>query len=352
MELGFRQAIEECPAHSALGGGRVSLLALDNRSEPRLASEQARELVVDHGVAALLSGATPQLSIPVSVVAEQLETPVVLTIAPIRAWQQASETGWTWAWDIFFDELQMTQTQFRAADLIETNRRIALFTDLEEDGIVMGGLWEETAADFGFEIVYRAEFPVGTCFFDSQAAEAKAAGADIVIAQVTPPDGQALLRSIRTVAYEPKLVFLEKAGNTGSWPRLTEGLGEGTLAANWFAEGMGLLREVEFIDRYRDRFGGVDSNLGCVVCGYTAAGVLLDAVERAGSTDRAAVNHEISTTDAEYPSGRVRFELSNASSQPAVMTQWQGSDQVLVMHADGSPGPASLMISTLGAVGA
>jgi branched-chain amino acid transport system substrate-binding protein len=241
----------------------------------------------------------------------------------------------------------MTRTQFLASNLVDTNRRVALFTDFEEDGIVMGALWEETASDFGYEVVYHAEFPVGLGAFAEQVAEARAAEADIVIAQVMAPDGRALLEAIRDGNYSPKLVFLEKAGNTGGWPRITGGLGEGTLAANWFAEGIGTLREEEFIDRYRDRFGGVDSNLGEVVLGYTAAAVLLDAIERGRATEPAAINVSIGATSGEYPAGWVEFDAAHASAQPAIVTQWQGSDMVLVMHADGSPGRAAIRSSTL-----
>jgi branched-chain amino acid transport system substrate-binding protein len=346
IALGYRQALAELEPGLAFD---LRLLVLDNRSEPGLASQQARDLVAVEGAFALLGGATPPLSIPISVVAEQLEVPVVLTVTPIRAWLGASDDGWAWSWDIFFDELQMTRTQFLASNLVETNRRVALFTDLEEDGIVMGALWEETAADFDYELVYHAEFPVGAGAFAAQVAEARAAEADIVIAQVMAPDGQALLEAINAGDYSPQLVFCEKAGNTGGWPRITRGLGEGTLAANWFAEGVGTLREAEFVARYREQFGGVDSDLGEVVSGYTAAAVLLDAVERAGSTDPGDVNAAIGATDREYPAGWVQFDASHASAQPAVMTQWQGSDMVLVMHADGSPGPREITLSTLGA---
>jgi branched-chain amino acid transport system substrate-binding protein len=345
IELGYRQAIGEL---SDAAGLDVRLLVRDNRSEPALASQQARELVAVDRAVALLGGATPPLSIPISVAAEQLEVPVTLTVPPPRAAPAATDHGWAWAWDVFFDELQMTRTQFLAADLLETNRRVALFTDFEEDGIVMGALWEETASDFDYEIVYHAEFPVGTSAFADQVAEARASEADVVIAQVMAPEGRALLGAIRAGGYTPKLVFLEKAGNTGGWPRITDGLGEGTLAANWFAEGIGGLREAEFVQRYRDRFGGVDSNLGAVVYGYTAAAVLLDALERAGTTAPSDVNAAIAATERAYPAGAVRFDASHASAQPAVMTQWQGLDMVLVMHADGSPGPSQIRLSTLG----
>jgi branched-chain amino acid transport system substrate-binding protein len=350
LEAGYRLAVEEANAAGVrLGRARlpVRLLVRDNQTDPNRASQQARELVAD-GAAALLGPATPPLSIPVSVVAEQVARPCVVTMTPIRAWQSACDAGWSWAWDFFFDEQQMTRTQFQAADLVETNRRVALFTDLEEDGIVMGALWEQHAREFGYEVVYRAEFPVGLCDFSSQVDEAQAAEADVAIAQVMPPDGVAILRAMADAGYCPKLLFIEKTGNTGGWPRVTGGLGEGTLAANWWSPELGLQRSQEFVERFREELGGIDSNLASIVWGYSAARLLLDAVERAGALDPAAVNAEIGRTDGEYPAGHVRFDSSNTCALPAIMTQWHGSDMVLVMLADGSPGPHALRVPPSG----
>ena len=342
LRTGILEAVAEVNAAGGLLGRAVELLVRDNASVPALASSQARELVTVDDAFALVGGVTPQLSIPISVAAEQLQTPAVVTVTPLRAWLGATETGWSWAWDFFFDELQMTQTQFLAADLIETNKRIALFTDLEADGIVMGGLWTDMADAFGYEIVYHAEFPVGTDEFASQVAEANAVDADVVIGQLMAAEGHALLEAIRAGDYHPALVFLEKCANSGAWGRRTRGLGEGTLAANWFAEGIGAQRESEFIERHRPAHGGVDSGLATTVYGHTAARVLLDAVARAGTLDRKAVNDEIGRTDAEHPAGRIHFDASNACATPAVMTQWRGDDMVLVMFADGAIGPAAI----------
>ena len=344
LERGIRDAVRELMAAGGLLGLDLELLVTDNASVPSLASSQARGLVEDAGVCALLGGITPGLGIPVSVVAEQLEIPTLLTIVPVRAWIGATETAWSWAWDFFFDEAQMTRTQFLASDLVQTNRRIALFTDLEEDGIMMGGMWATTADAHGYEIVYHAEFPIGAEDFTSQVAEAKALDADILIGQLMPTEGRCLLSSIQSSDYHPSLVFLEKCANSGDWGHQMQGGAEGILAASWFAAGLGTRRESEFIRRFREPERGVDSTLATCVVGYTAARVLFDAVERAGTVDHRALNEQIGKTDSEYPAGRIRFDVSHACSLPAVMTQWRGDDMVLVMFPDGGAGPAQLRV--------
>jgi branched-chain amino acid transport system substrate-binding protein len=339
LQLGYQRAIDEVNAQGGVdvGGTRreVQLAVQDNASDGNKAAEQAKSLVLENNAIALLGPATPTLTIPVSVAAEQLQVPLVSTITPIRAWKGATQSGWRYSWDLFFDELQMTRTQFEASDLVETNKKVALFTDQEEDGIVMGGLWEQAAPAAGYTIVSRAQFPVGNTNFGSQVTEAKNAGADIVIAQVIPPDGISLLREMKAQGWAPKLVFIEKGGNTGGYPELSEGLADGTLAANWFAEGMGLQQESTFISTYRNELGGVNSELGCVVYGYSAARVVLDAIGRAGSTDPEAINDSVGQTDADYPAGHIAFDDTHAAALPAVQTQWDGVDMKLVLTADG-----------------
>lgn len=340
LQAGYQLAVDEVNEAGGIsidGDSReVELVVQDNASTSDTASEQARDLVLDGGAVALLGPATPPLSIPVSVVAEQLQIPTVITITPIQAWKGGAPEGWNWSFDLFFDEVQMTDTQFQAADLVETNKKVALFTDQEEDGIVMGGLWNDKAASFGYEIVAHEQFPVGNTNFSSQVAEAKASGAEVVIAQVIPPDGIALLREMKAQGYVPQVVFLEKAGNTGGYPGLSDGLADGVLAANWFAAGMGLDREQEFIDEFSTTTGGVNSDLGTIAYGYTAAKVLLDAIAAAGSVDPAAIRDAIAETEATYPAGDIAFDDEHAAALPAVQTQWVGNDQVLVLDADGA----------------
>jgi branched-chain amino acid transport system substrate-binding protein len=328
LQQGYQAEVDEVNAAGGLTLGgvthEVTLKIQDNASDGTKASTQAKSLVLDDGAVALLGPATPPLSIPVSTVAEQLKVPAVFTIS-----------GYKYSWDAFFDETQMTDTQFKAADLVETNKKVVIFTDTEEDGPIQAALWKQHAAEHGYTVVNHIEFPVGNTNFSSQVAQAKASGADIVLSQIIPPDGIALLKEMKTQGYQPKMMFMEKAGNTGGYVDITGGLAEGVLSANWFAEGMGLPQEADFIAKYKKFAGGVNSNLGTVVYGYSIAKVLLDAVKTAGSTDPDAINTAIGATDASLPAGQIKFAADHSAALPMAQTQWKGADQVLVLTPDG-----------------
>ena len=341
LQTGYETAIDEVNQAGGIDIAgtkhQVELVIQDNASDGDKASEQAKSLVLDSGALALLGPATPPLTIPVSAVAEQLQVPLVSTITPIKGWLSGAGEGYQYSWDAFFDEVQMTETQFQAADLVETNKKVVIFTDTEEDGPIQAALWKANAEKYGYEVVSHIEFPVGNTNFSSQVAEAKASGADMVLAQIIPPDGVALLKEMKTQGYDPALLFMEKAGNTGGYVDITEGLADGVLSANWFAEGMGNDREAEFITNFEEAAGGINSNLGTIVNGYSIAKVLTDAFAAAGSTEAAKVNEAIGKTDAVYPMGPIKFDKDHAAAVKVVQTQWNGKNQILVLNADGEP---------------
>jgi branched-chain amino acid transport system substrate-binding protein len=339
LKVGYQAAIDEVNAAGGLefGGAKhkVKLVTQDNASDGKTATTQAKSLVLDSGAIALLGPATPPLTIPVSAVAEQLKVPMISTITPIKGWLSGAGGGYKYSWDVFFDEIQMTQTQFQASDLVKTNKKVAIFTDTEEDGPIQAKLWEGNAAKFGYTVAAKIEFPVGNTNFQAQVAKAKASGADIILAQIIPPDGIALLKELKAQSFDPKLLFMEKAGNTGGYVDITNGLANGVLAANWFAQGMGLEKENEFITKYEKVAGGINSNLGCIVDGYSIAQVLTDAIVAAGGTDPEKLNAAIGKTDKTYPSSHIKFGADHSSAITVVQTQWNGKNQDLVLTADG-----------------
>jgi len=332
LQKGYEQRAKEVNEAGGLdiGGSKreVDLKMLDNKSEPNLATEQARTLVTKEGAVALLGSESPPLNNPLAATAETLEIPLVMGLNPIRAFLSGTESEWHWAWDQFFDEEEVTTLQFKTADLTDTNKKVALFTDNEQDGVVMGGLWEKKAPEAGYDIVYHAKFPVGTTDYSSFIEKTKSSGAEIVIAQMTPPDGAALWKQFKALGYDPKLAFCEKCGTNGGWGEALGAVAEGTSGFSNWAPQKGL-PETEQIEATLGKQIPNEYDLGLAVSGYTAAGILFDAIEAAGSTEPEAINDAIGETDKEYAVGHVKF-TEHAYGIPAVMLQWQNGNGVQV----------------------
>lgn len=352
IESGYRAAIDEVNAAGGLTVGDttydIELKVLDNKSDGNEAAAQARDLVLGEEVVALLGAVTPPLAIPLSVAAEQNQVPIVNTLTPVQAWLGGNADGWNYAFNFFFDEVQQTDLQYQAADLAETNNKVALFTDLEEDGVVMGGLWASKAQEAGYEIVYRAEFPVGTTNFATQVAEAQASGAEVVIAQVVPADAIAMLKQMKASGYVPEVMFVEKGSAFGAWPGASEGLGDGVMVTGYFADGLGLPDEAKMIEVFAPDSLPITPDIGGQTMAYSAAKVLLDSIAAAGSTDPDAIVAALEAISGDYPAGSIDFGDDHASAIPVIMTQWRGTEAVFVTASDGGPGSSDIVTPLAG----
>lgn len=315
----------------SIGGTKrkVQLIVEDSKSDPNTVAQQSRDMVLKDGVVALLGSVSPPLAIPAGNVAERQKIPFVSTLTPIQAWKGANPSGWKYSWDFFFDENQMTDDQFKTADETTTDKKVALFTDNEQDGITMGKLWEGKASSLGYTVVSHAQFPVGTTDYSSFIAKAKSAGADIVIAQMIPPDSFALWKQMKSLQFSPKLAFCEKCGAPAAFAGALGPLAEGTLTAQ-FAQPSSNAIQASLIKKFAPKLG-MNDDLSTVLAEYSAAEVLTDAIARAGSTDPDKINAALGKTNALYPIGQtIHFGADHTSTTLASESQWRGHAVVTV----------------------
>ena len=335
IQTGYMKAVNDINASGGLTVGgtkdKIQLVVLDNQSDPNMASQQARTLLLKNNAVALLGAMTPPLDIPISNVAEQLKHPVVQSLTPLQAWLSGRPGGWGYAWDTFFDENQMTSLQFQTSDLVKTNKRVALFTDTEEDGITMGKLWEQKAPQLGYQVVYHAQFPVGTTNFSSQVAAAQNAKADVLIAQMVPPDAAGLWKQMKSVGYQPKTAFCEKCSATSAWRGILGPVAEGTMTVDWWSPSLGLPDTNTFISTYGKN--GITTDLSTIIAMNSVAHVLFDAIAQANSLDPNAINTAIGKINKTYPVGHIQFGANHTAPLIAGMDQWQGMNMTRVYPA-------------------
>ena len=335
IQTGYMKAVNDINASGGLTVGgtkvKIQLVVLDNQSDPNMASQQAGTLLLKNNAVAFLGGMTPPLDIPISNVAEQLKHPVVQSLTPLQAWLSGRPGGWSYAWDTFFDENQMTNLQFQTSDLVKTNKRVALFTDTEEDGITMGKLWEQKAPQLGYQVVYHAQFPVGTTNFSSQVAAAQNAKADVLIAQMVPPDAAGLWKQMKSVGYQPKTAFCEKCSATSAWRGILGPVAEGTMTVDWWSPSLGLPDTNTFISTYGKN--GITTDLSTIIAMNSVAHVLFDAIAQANSLDPNAINTAIGKINKTYPVGHIQFGANHTAPLIAGMDQWQGMNMTRVYPA-------------------
>lgn len=315
---------------------KVKLIVQDNQSDPNLASQQARSLVLKSKAKALLGPCTPPVTIPVAQVAEVQRVPMVATCTPVGAFAAGSKSGWNYAFDMFFSEEDQASTVFEAFDQVKSNKKVAVFTDTEPDGVIERKLYMAAAKAAGYEVVGDYTFPVGTTDFAGNINDAKSKGAQLVVAQTIPPDGIALWKQMKALGLKPQGAFSAKAAVSGAWWGALKETAEGTLTEGFWSPDAGTAET----DKIMSTLGKEIPNtvdLGIPVTSLSSAQVLFDAFKKAGSTEPQAVVKALAATSGDYPVGKVTFDKNNTFTTAHYVLQWSKGDAAQVVPKASTP---------------
>jgi branched-chain amino acid transport system substrate-binding protein len=335
LEAGYQQEIADVNAAGGItvGGTRekVKLVVLDNGGDPVKASSQASELVLrDHAVA-LLGSASPLTVMPAALVAEQLRVPFLTSQVPVEEFASGDKAGWHYSWDISYDERQQAADVARALAAVPGDKKVALFTDDEQDSVAERPLYAAALAADGLDVVGDYTFPVGTAGFSAFIADAKAKGAQLLAGQMDPAGGIALWKQLKSSGFHPKAAFLARASDGGSWWQSLGGLALGTLSEGYWSPSQASPGQLAAIaPTLGKRYAGAPGYATAAVA-YAVAEVLTDAVAKAGAAVPGQVNTAIARTAARTTAGLIKFSQStHTATTPYYVTQWQDGKLVQV----------------------
>jgi branched-chain amino acid transport system substrate-binding protein len=319
LAAGYRQEIADVNAAGgiAVGGSRekLKLVVLDNGSDPSRAAAQATELVRTDHAAALLGSATATIVTPVALIAEQLHVPLVTSQMPVEAFASGDKTGWTYSWDLFYDERQQAADAARALAAAPGDKKVALFTDTEPDSVVERPLYEAAFKADGLDVVGDYTFPVGTTDYSGFVRAAKAAGAQLLAGQLAPADSAALAKQLASAGFRPKAAFLAGTSATGYQPPSVGDLAKDALTARYWTPAQASPGQLARISATLGAKYADGPDYATAALGYAVAEVLTDALTAAGSTNPATLNAAVGRTHAATTAGLIAF---NAATHTAI----------------------------------
>lgn len=225
----------------------------------------------------------------------------------------------------------MTDKQFLSMDSVQTNKKVAIFTDNGPDGLAMANLWKAKASKFGYEIVYDIHFPAGTNDFGDMIRKAKDAKAEIVISEMLTPDGISLVKQMKALNYKPKGFFIEKGAEPVQFEKALGADANGINVAGFWDPSLPFPGAQELRQSFEKDTGETFSQH--IADTYTAAQILLGAIKAAGSLDKMAINEAIGKTDKTYVMGPINFTKGpgkNVAAVPTFMLQWQNGKTEIV----------------------
>jgi branched-chain amino acid transport system substrate-binding protein len=334
---GVTLAVEEINAAGgikSMGGARLALSGGDSQGKVEVGMAEAERLVRE-GVVAILGPYQSPVAYAVSQLAEKERTPFVITVAVA---DNVTERGFEHTFRVQPNARAMTVRSLdHVADLARgagvTLKTIAL---MHEDGLFgtsIAGHLERHARQLGMELTLKVAYNFRTPDVTTEITKIKAARADLVVVSGYFPDGVLIARTATEHRLETRALMGIANGGFSNPKFLADQkeLADLVLDGNyWHNPKSERARRV--MEGYQKRFGAPMSSHS--VQAYSAAMVLRDALERAGSPDRARVRDALAKTslaDHILPQGPIQFDKTgeNVNAQPALLQNQSGKTVVV-----------------------
>jgi len=335
---GMRMAVEEANAGGGVGGRRVELLVQDTRSDLEETRRVVRRLAEEQGVAALLGEITSARTLAAAEVAQSLGVPM---LTPSATNPEVTPRGDFIFRSCYTDPFQGAALAQFAAREIGARRAAVLFERGQEYSVELARYVREEFARQGGEVVFQEGYEAGAADFAGLLSRVAAERPEVIFVPGYYLEAGLIARQARRAEISAPLV----GGDGWDSPRLFE-LGGEELAGDFYSSHFAAEDEDprvrRFVEEYRRLYGSAPDSFAATA--YDAARILIDAVTRAGTTDRRAVRDALAATSA-FPgvTGEVSFDQNRDALKPLVVIRLLpgGGREVVrrIAPADLAPAP-------------
>jgi branched-chain amino acid transport system substrate-binding protein len=339
VNVGYEYAVDDI---NAAGGVYVAeygtqvpfrLTVYDDESDPTKAVTKMESLFSDQEVVAYLGGAASGMHAATTAIAELHGVPY---LGVSFAWWNIHQRGYTTLFSPFPKSPDQARNvyQFLNEALPEEERptNVAIFQEATDWGIELGGMFRADAPAFGYTVVYYEQYAPGTTDFSSLILGARDAGANMLLGMPNTPDGIAIVRQVSELGWTPEFTLLVRAPDGATWGETLGPLGDYVaFFPGWhYAENFPGVAEINA--RHEADFGRPADVL--VGPAYACVQILADAIERAGTLDRAAIIDALGDTDLDTVIGHVSFNADGTGNVLNPLVMWIDGQQELIWPFD------------------
>ena len=310
---------------------KVKLIILDDQTNPNTTVNNVQQLITQDHVDALLGSCTDSLVEPGALIANRMGVPMVTPCAATNTFGVTAK--WTWAWDLFFNSENLTETPFNTADQLglkaKTNSKVAIIHSNGKNENIIGTVeWPAWAKKHGWKVVYDTAVPPTQTQFTSSLQAAKAAKADMLLVVISPPGAIALRKQMVSVGYNPKILVEEEGGEPLQFAQALGKLANGVMVGGYWDPSFPFPGAKQLEQEFEAQTHQTGSQH--IADTDTAATVLLQAIARAGTLDKTAINNQIAKTNGMFVAGHIKFGANHTSTLPMVEEQWENGKNVII----------------------
>lgn len=310
----------------------IQVKAYDGKSTVAGSAEAANQAILRDKVDFLIATGGPETTTAPSDICERNKVACIAAGTPVEAWLygpdgKAKTYDYTYAF--FFSVADLVKNHIGMIDSLPGgfNGKIGYLYPNDADGTVFSSLFDPALKAQGWEPVDPGHFTQGLPDFSSVINQFRRNRVEVVTGVLTPPDMQNFLQQAAQVGFKPKMYIIDKGtGYPGPMAALGE-IGYGLLSVNFWSPAFpghskfGGHDGQALVDAFESETG--NKYLPPLAYNDASFDVLLDAIQRAGTTETAAVVAALAKTDLDSVVGQVHFNSDHISVQPLGGAQWR-----------------------------
>jgi branched-chain amino acid transport system substrate-binding protein len=314
----------------------LEISILDDASDANQTA-QRMETLNNSGIISYFGGFGSDLHAAAAAVAEKNKIPYIgVAFALFSIHQQ----GYKYLFSPFPKSPSLTKAMFDLMDTLNPKpAKVAIFAEKTDWGAEMQNGWKEQAqAHSGYEVVVDEQYAPGSTDFSSMLLKAKTANPDAILMVPTPPDGIAIVKQMKELDVNPKLINIIRASDSGAWSTALGKDADYTIGAPGWGADLKFAGNADMVKAYQATYNKPPE--GVVGAAYAVVQVLADALGRAETFDRDGLRGAIAATNmSSSVIGPISFNPDGTGKVVTIYEQWQSGKQVTVWPQDQVGGP-------------
>jgi len=327
QENAINMAIDEINADGGvLDGKEIELVNYDYTSVDTEAAQLATRLATQDKVDAILGSDTSGSSKTALQSATKHEVPILSPSASADNYTVASDGNVEqWGWRVAFPDSYQGGALAQFAEQELDAQKVAILMDNSSDYSI--GLVEFFEDTFSGEVVAKENFTAGQTDFNATLTSLKERDFDVLLVTGYYEEGGPIVRQAREIGLEQPILAPDGFGNQA----LIDLAGPENLNDVYYTTQFTVLNENslinEFVENYTKRFGSEPDMFAAMA--YDATYVMRDAIERAGSENRQAINDALAETESfEGVTGTFSYDDMHNPSKSVTILELQNGEAV------------------------
>ena len=329
-------------------GAKVEVIFADNQGTPAAGQNQALRLITEEKVHALVGSYQSGITLTASAVAEKYGIPF---LSPESVAANLTERGFKWFFRttpiasdiaaIYMDFLKEMKASGKKVD------SIAIVNENTEYGTSIAKVIREAAQAANLTVGVEIPYNANTTDVQAQVLQLKDKNPDCVIFVSYTSDAILYVKTMQALGYKPPIVIGDNSGfSDAAFLKNVGSLAQGAINRSAWDVGKPDSVTYKINEMYKKRTGyDLDDTAGRAMQGFFT---LIEAINRAGSTDPAKIQAALKATDLKpnqlmmgYKG--VKFdEKGNNVLASALLIQIQGDKYVAVWPKASATAPLQL----------